>query len=219
VSPPACARHPGAVEIAGCCGACLFESALSAGLEQTEAVTNFVVQVPLGERVGGSVFLVRVESPTPRLLRLKRCHSEAHANFVERFNDLKARLEKWGEPTVVMPVTAWLDSRGWPSLLTDFRQGLPLLDCVRSGRLSAALAAAGLRHLRDVVTAAHARGLAHGSIVNGNVFVGRSNATPCLLDFGIHPLLTGLTAADWMTSDLDGFAQLEADLRSLTASV
>lgn len=219
MSPRACSRHPAAADVAGCCAGCLLEGALSAGQAGAEVVTNFTIQVPLGESSTGSVFLVRVESSTPRLLRLKRWHAEAQPDLVERFNHLKARLEEWCEPTIVMPVTAWMDPRGWPSFLTEFRQGLPLLDCVRSGKLNAALAAAGLRHLRGVVTAAHGRGLAHGSIVTGNVLAGRSNPAPHLLDFGIHPLLSGDTSSDWVRSDIEGLARLEAALHALTARV
>jgi hypothetical protein len=219
VSPRTCSRHPAAGHVGGYCAACLIEGALAAGDDHPAAVGGFTIQVPLGESDAASVFLVRGEAPSPRLLRLKRWRTQAPAGFIERFTELRAQLERWDQPAIVMPVTAWMDTAGCPSVLTEFRQGMPLLDAVSSEWLSADLAIAGLRHLHEVVSAAHARALAHGSIVAGNVCTARPDKAPYLLDFGFARLLSPASpVSSTAESDLHGLARIEAALRALTSS-
>ena len=111
-----------------------------------------------------------------------------------------------------MPLAAWID-QGRPCVLTEFRQGLPLLDCVESGRLAPGEARDALRVLLDKTSAAHGRGLAHGSIVPGNVFW-RPDGSVFLLDFGLAPAITtGEPPIPWREADLAGFASLERSLR------
>ena len=74
-------------------------------------------------------------------------------------------------------------------MLTEFRQGVPILDRVRSGRLDREEAVARLTPLIALITSAHARGLVHGSIVPGNVIVGPDSAPARLLDFGHATLM------------------------------
>lgn len=63
--------------------------------------------------------------------------------------------------------------------------------------------------------AAHGRGLAHGSIVPGNVF-GRPDGSVFLLDFGLLPAITaGEPPIPWARADLAGFASLDRSLRQL----
>ncbi len=219
MSPRACSRHPAAGNVGGCCAACLLEGALAGGDDGSGAAGGFTIQVPLGESDAGSVFLVRGESPWPRLLRLKRWRTQAPAGFLERFTELRAQLEGWGQPAIVMPVTAWLDTAGRPCVLTEFRQGMPLLDSVSSQWLRADLATSGLRHLREVLSAAHARGLAHGSLVASNVFAARPHGAPYLLDFGFARLVSpDSSVSSTAESDLHGLATIEAAVRALTSS-
>lgn len=218
MSQHACARHPGAAALRGHCAACLLEAAFvsSEGSEPTTG-GNFTIQVPLGESETATVFLVRGDSPARGLLRLKRWRTSAPAGFIDEFERLKARLEEWRLPTIVMPVTAWVDATGCPSVVTDFRQGMPLLESVRSGSLHPEKAGAGLRQLRETLDAAHARGLAHGSVVPGNVFSARPDGAPYLLDFGLAVLLSGVReTSDWSTADRDGLARIQAQLDRLT---
>jgi serine/threonine protein kinase len=161
------------------------------------------------------VFLVRGGPPWQRLLRMKQWRTQVTLGFLEAFDELKLKLEAWREPAIVMPVTAWVDAAGLPSVLTEFRQGVPLLQLVSSGRLNTQAADAALQQLRDVIGAAHARSLAHGSIVAGNVFVGAAAPTAYLLDFGLAALLMrGATFDSLVESDLEGFARLQATLRA-----
>jgi serine/threonine protein kinase len=112
----------------------------------------------------------------------------------------------------VSPVAAYVDTSGHPSILTEFRQGLPLLESVSRGRLSVDQAAVLLGQLLDVTTAAHARGLVHGSIAGGNVFVGTDGA-PYLLDFGLAVIVSPAPSGDWAALDLDGFARMRRAVR------
>lgn len=179
---------------------------------------SFTIHVPLGESEAALVFLVRDDSAAPRLLRLKRWRTPAPAGFIDRFERLKAQLQEWHPPTILMPVTAWLDATGCPSVVTDFRQGLPLLESVRSGWLDPEKARSGLRQLQTILDAAHQRGLTHGSVVPGNVFSARPNGAPYLLDFGLAVLLSSPSApSDWEAADRDGLARVRAQLDRLSS--
>ena len=79
--------------------------------------------MPLGESDAASVFVVREDAASPRLLRLKRWRTPAPAGFIDGFERLRAHLLEWRPPTIVLPVTAWMDAKGCPSVVTDFRQG------------------------------------------------------------------------------------------------
>lgn len=180
-----CPRHPGAATHGAHCAACLLEGALGS----SEALPRFSIQLPLGETSSGSVLLVRTEPPAVRLLRLKTVRRRAPVAFLERFQELQLSLEAWSEPSVVVPAGAWVDDDGHPWVLSEFRQGMPLLDRVRDRRLPADTGAAMLARLRTVMRTAHRNGLAHGSIVTGNVLVDAARNSACLLDFGFRSLL------------------------------
>ena len=219
MSPHNCSRHPAAAALRGHCLACLLEAALaSSERRETTIGGSFTIQVPLGGSQNASVFLVRDGSAIPRLLRLKRWRTPAPAGFIDGFERLKARLEEWRPATVVLPVTAWVDEEGCPSVVTDFRQGLPLLESVRSGRLHRERASSGLRQLRETLDAAHIRRLAHGSVVPGNVFSARPDGEPYLLDFGLAVLLSGPGApADPAAADREGLARIQAQLEEFSS--
>jgi serine/threonine protein kinase len=185
---------------------------------ETATGGGFTIQVPLGESEAALVFLVRDDSAVPRLLRLKRWRTPAPAGFIDGFARLKAQLQEWRTPTIVLPVTAWVDATNCPSVVTDFRQGMPLLESVRSGWLDPERARSGLRQLQQILDAAHQRGLTHGAVVPGNVFSARPDGAPYLLDFGLAVLLSGLSApSDWAAADRDGLARIQAQLERLSS--
>jgi len=220
VSRHHCSRHPAAAAVRGHCPVCLLEAAIASpqGME-TATGTSFTIQVPLGESEAALVFLVRGDSTARGLLRLKRWRTPAPAGFIEGFERLKGQLEEWRPPTIVMPVTAWVDRRGCPSVVTEFRQGMPLLESVKSGRLDPERARSGLRQLEEILDAAHQRGVAHGSVVPGNVFSSRPDRAPYLLDFGFAVLLSGpIAPSDWAAADRQGLARIQAQLERLTSA-
>ena len=213
MSTPGCQRHPAAAAVLGHCPACLLEAAFAPPEDAGPATGSFTIQVPLGESEAALVFLVRGDAPVQGLLRMKQWRIPAPPGFVDGFGRLKAELEEWGPPAIVLPVTAWVDRTGRPSVVTHFRQGMPLLDAVRCGRLHPEDARSGLRQLHDVLDAAHQRGLAHGSMVPGNVFSAKSGGAPYLLDFGLGILLSDPgTPRDWVAADRQGLARIEAQL-------
>lgn len=178
-------------------------------------MARFTIQLPLGATDKSSVFLATGEWPWRRLLRLKTWRRRAPVDFARRFAALQAGLERVHDEAIVMPLAAWTDAEGRPCVLTEFRQGLPLLDCVESRRLAPGDARDALRVLLEKTGAAHERGLAHGSIVPGNVFW-RPDGSVFLLDFGLAPAITTdepLIAR--ARSDLAGFASLERSLHQL----
>jgi serine/threonine protein kinase len=180
-------------------------------------VGSFTIQLPLGESEAASVFVVR-EDAAPRLLRLKRWRTAAPAGFVDGFERLRSQLQEWRPSAIVLPVTAWVDANGRPSVVTDFRQGMPLLESVRSGWLPPDRARSGLRQLQEILDAAHHRGLAHGSVVPNNVFSARPDGAPYFLDFGFAALLSGPDApSDWAAADDEGLARLQAQLLRLSS--
>jgi hypothetical protein len=213
-----CLRHLTAATHASHCAACLLEEALVAAEDTSSAVTGpFSVQVPLGQSPFASVSLVRSEWPR-RLLRLKTWHTQAPAGFVKRFEELHANLDAWSHPLIANPVRAWVDAAGRPSVLSAFRKGVPMLDCVRSGRLATETASSLLARLMDATLAGHGRGLVHGSIVPGNVLVDTSGPSEYLLDFGMSGLLCSSAAsAPSPATDEAGFVSLERTLRDLGA--
>jgi len=213
----ACQRHPIAATHRGFCAACLLEDAL-APVEDNEPTPTkrLTIQVPLGRGARADVYLVRRDGPSPRLLRLKTWHRAADVQFLSRFGQLQKELESWAARDVDRPLAASLDAAGCPSVLTEFRQGLPIVDRVRSGRLAAADAVALLKPIGALIAQAHARGLFHGSVVSGNVVVDAESGRARLLDFG----LTGLMEPDEEPSvraskDLAGIQALSDSLRLL----
>ena len=181
--------------------------------KQAPGMPPLSVQVPLGRSGSSSVFLVRTEELVPRLLRLKMWHVRAPAGFLARFEELKKNLECWNHRGIAPPLAAGLDAAGCPSVLSEFRQGVPILDRVRSGALGREAAVTLLEPLVALTRAAHVRGLVHGSIVPGNVIVQPDAATACLLDFGLVRLL-GHSAPEELSASAD-LTAWDALLRAL----
>lgn len=213
-----CLRHRAAVTHGSHCAACLLERALLPDDDLVSpASARFTIQIPLSETASASVYLVRSDEQV-RLLRLKRWHVQAPAAFLERFEQLQANLERWSQPLIPIPLRAWVDHAGRPSVLSEFRQGIPILECLRSGRLGAAAALELLKLLKDAAAAGHQRGLVHGSIVPGNLLVDTSGTSAHLLDFGLAALLLSPTAeAPSVPTDEAGFASLEGTVREFDA--
>jgi serine/threonine protein kinase len=216
VSLHRCWRHPSTVPLQGHCPVCLLEAALTSPEPAEMTVGSFTIQVPLGESEAASVFVVREDAAAPRLLRLKQWHTPAPAGFMDGFEGLRVQLQEWRPPAVVLPLTAWVDTKGRPSVITDFRQGMPLLESVRSGWLHPDRARSGLRQLQELLDAAHHRGLAHGSVVPNNVFSSRPDGALYLLDFGFAALLSDPGAPGaWAAADDEGLVRIQSHLQQL----
>ncbi|MEO7270924.1 MAG: hypothetical protein ABIX28_19520 [Vicinamibacterales bacterium] len=169
--------------------------------------------MPLGESDSASVFLVKCDGPPFRLLRLKTWQRPAPARFLERFGELRRRLEAWADEGVASHVAATVDATGCPAVLSEFRQGLPLLTCVRSGRITPEAAMTRLMALQALAGRAHARGLIHGSVVPGNVILHPGEGAVYLLDFGLASLVRSSDdEAPSAAADLAGFAALASAL-------
>ena len=209
--PRGCRRHPTAAVHGRHCAACLIERALtSAASDCAPEDAPYTIRVPLGESRDASVFVVE---DARRLLRLKQWRRTAPPDFLERFKDLKERLDAWRQPSILAPMAAYVDASGCPSVVTEFRQGLPLLECVSRGRVAVEQAAVLIQKLVEVTTAAHARGLAHGSVVGSNVFLD-ADGSPYLLDSGMAVILSLRAApADWVVGDLEGFDRIREAAR------
>jgi hypothetical protein len=172
--------------------------------------------MPIGESAFASVFLVTSAAPGVRLLRMKIWKTPAPPGFIQRFFELRAELERWRHPAIPALLAAAIDAAGCPSVLSEFRQGVPLVDAAKSGLLDRLSAAGRLASLRGVAVQGHARGLVHGGIVSGNVMVHAPRAAAYLLDFGLALLVapggpTPYTAEE----DLAGFAALDELLRNV----
>ena len=174
------------------------------------------MQLPLGDTAAGSVLLVH-DPDSRRLFRLKTWRGPAIPGFLERFDRLQAQLRAWAEPAVPPPVSAWVDATGCPAVLGTFRQGMPLVDRVRSGTLAPAEALSLLTRLEPIVLAAHDRHLAHGSIVPGNILCD-GRLTGALLDFGLSAVI-GSTASlvERAAADRAGLEALRCLLEQIPA--
>jgi hypothetical protein len=184
-----CLRHPAAAAHRGYCAACLLEGALEQDTDAPCAPgelhdADFTIQLPLGRTTSSSVFLVKSRRTPSRLLRLKTWHAAAPFDFMTRFHRLSRELSEWNDDTVRPPLAAWVDSSRHAWVLSDFNQGMPLLDRVQSGGLDQNDAETCLNRLRGTLRAAHGRGLVHGSIGCGNVIVTARCDRTWLLDFG-----------------------------------
>ena len=212
----ACGRHPRAAVHRGFCAACLLEGAMvDRPQERTAEAKPLTLQVPLGETPSTCVFLVKSEGPPARLLRLKIWRRQADPGFLARFHRLQQELDVWASHDVDRPIAARLDATGCPSVLTEFSRGVPILDRVRSGRLASHEAIARLAPLIALAGRAHKRGLAHGSIVAGNVIIDPDSGRARLLDFGLTPLMSAKEERVALASaDLAGFAALTQTLRT-----
>lgn len=226
----ACVSHPQAATYLGLCAACLLEQALPSNIDNDgtrnlsldassqllSGATSLTVQLPLGSSASASIFLVQNQNAEPHLLRLKRWHKPAPVGFLPGFARLVAQFAGWNHDEIAVPSVAGIDKVGRPWMLSEFRQGLPLLESVTRGRLSPDAAAAVLVRLLAVTRRAHSRGLTHGSIVPGNVIVHPKSGSAYLLDFGLAPLLADSTDhRASVSSDLTGFAALERALRQV----
>lgn len=213
-----CPRHRAAATHGSHCAACLLERALLTDEHLVSpATTRFTIQIPFSETASASVYLVRSDEQAG-LLRLKRWHGQAPAAFLERFEHLQANLEGWSQPLIPRPLRAWVDHAGRPSVLSEFRQGMPILNCLRSGRLAAAAALRLLTQLEGAAVDGHQRGLVHGSVVPGNLLVDTSGTSAHLLDFGLAALLLSpRTEAPSVATDEAGFASLERTVRKFAA--
>jgi hypothetical protein len=224
----ACTRHPLAATHRYFCAACLLEEALTpsgtVGVASIKAIDqkhsggtrHLTIQMPLGESASASVFLVKGEYPDLQFLRLKTWRRPAAPGFLARFQQLQEQLEGWDCEAIVPPLAASIDATGCPSVLSGFRQGVPIVDRVKSGRLDPEDACARLTPLIELTHRAHARGLIHGSVVPGNVIIQPGSASGWLLDFGLAPLFAvpGSEAA-FASGDLAGFDALARILRQL----
>jgi len=206
----ACPKHPAASAHLGYCAACLIEEALATSADDNlPQVGACIIKVPLGRSPLASVFVVESDEG---LRRLKKWHVVAPPSFLEGFHDLKRRLHAWGPTAIPLPVAASIDAAGHPAVLSEFRQGMPLLECVSAGKLTSANASALLQHLGELLKSAHDRGLVHGSVRPGNILVTRDRV-PCFLDFGIAPLLSPPASfVEWVERDLNDYARRAAEL-------
>jgi len=230
---PPCDRHPRAVTHGGHCPACLIEGALAPGASEFDDGSSetdddarvapprtLTVCVPLGSSAGASVFLVREEPGSARLLRLKVWHAPAADGFLERFRELRMRLDPLRGQPVAVPLAASVDAAGCPAVLSEFRQGVSLLDSVRSGAVDGKQLRAVVRLIGSAVGSAHAAGLAHGSVVAGNVLVQPALGTVLLLDFGMTAVLNpSADNASLMRADRLGLAALTRTIRRLRADI
>lgn len=213
----ACSSHPHAATHLGLCAACLLEQALTF---ETAGGSNLpkplTIQLPLGCSPAASVFLVTAHASDPRLLRLKRWHAPAPAGFLAGFERLAGEFAGWNPEGIAVPLAAGIDGAQRPWVLSEFRQGVPMLERLHAGRLDPDAAAAMLLRLRAVTRRAHERGLGHGSLVAGNVIVHPGSSGACLIDFGIAPLLAEPPDhAALVAADLAGFDALDRAVRGL----
>ena len=220
-----CDRHPRAAAHGGHCPACLIEAALApdladaatapqAAADRTSQTRRVTICLPLGATDRASVSLVREGAASPRLLRLKVWHAPATPGFLDRFDDLRIRLERWRGSPIALPLAASLDPAGCPAVLSEFRQGVPILDAVRAPSVKAGSVWASIRPVIDVLLAMHEEGLGHGALVSGNVLLEPGSGSTHVLDFGLAALLDPMSdPAALILADRNGLAALSRAAR------
>jgi serine/threonine protein kinase len=218
-----CRTHSHSID-EGHCPICLLEAALappgpgSDGWvwadehDATAAARRLSVLVPLGATSVGAVYLVRQHAPVGALLRLKTWRQAAPADFLARFERLQQDMARASEPALVEPLAAWLDAAGHPYVLSDFRRGVPLNQAVRSDAVTADAASRVAGSLAETLRRLHGLGLAHGSIVPGNVMVHSDGWF--LVDFGVPALLgSAPDLTELVARDLEGLSAIAVTSR------
>lgn len=134
---------------------------------------------------------------------------------MERFERLKRQLSECEHEAIDVPLAACVDASGFPSVLSEFHQGVPIVALVESGSLAPGEAEACLMRLLAATRSAHDRGLVHGSIVSGNVIVAARRNLAHLLDFGHSALVApGAAGAPAASADYAGFNRLIRAVRT-----
>lgn len=201
-----CIRHPTGASHGGHCAACLLEDALAEAPPPERQWDQLVIRLPLGATASSSVFLATPSGPPLRLLRLKTWHTAAPRDFMTRFHFLQGQFARWTHPAVPLPLAAWVDACGRPFELSEFHQGIPILERAESGGFNRVDADDSLATLRTILCSAHRAGLVHGSVLPANILVSQRGNQVHLLDFG-HAAL--------MASDGDRWADAAADIANL----
>jgi tRNA A-37 threonylcarbamoyl transferase component Bud32 len=164
------------------------------------------------------VYLVRQDAPAGGLLRLKTWRHRAPDEFLARFSALKEGLDACSEASIVSPLAASVDEAGRPLVLSHFRRGVPVIVAANSRALSTEAAKRLLRAMDSLLQRVHRRGLAHGSLVPGNVMV-QPDGDWFLVDFGMSALVSVAPhPAGLAARDLAGLATLSGVLTASPAS-
>jgi serine/threonine protein kinase len=209
-----CSKHPLGSGGRQLCPVCLLEQALA-----PESVADVIIQVPLGHTAETSVYLVRQDTPSAALLRLKVWRRPSPAGFVEAVAELTRLLEDMGDAHIVPPLAACLDDAGRPAVLSPFKQGLPMLHMVHSRALDPAAALMLLEMLARTLDRCHRAGLAHGSLVPANVLIHPDCSAAFLVDFGLARLFGSTPHAEAAACDRAGIAAIAAALRGSPQAV
>lgn len=215
-----CLRHPAVASHRGHCPACLLEDALG-GKPQSPPARRFdagiTIQLPLGGTTLSSVFVVKSQRMPSRLLRLKTWQVAAPSDFMVRFHRLQHRLSEWNDRAAPAPLAAWIDDSGRAWVLSEFNQGLPIVDRIRSGGIDPIDAESCLGRLREIILNGHRRGLVHGALRSGNIIVTARCRSAYLLDFGHAALLAGdADEPPAESADLAALDRLKAAVRVQT---
>ena len=215
-----CRRHPSAASHQGHCAACLLEGALAPRAWSAPHEGDvFTVLLPLGGNASSSVFLVKADDPAVRLLRLKTWHTPAPPDFMPRFERLQRQWSEWDPEALPGPLAARVDDSGRACVLSEFHQGLPILERVENGTLVSTKAVACLGTLLELTRKAHERGLVHGAIKSGNIIVCARTDRAYLLDFG-HVALVGPEGHERpdASADVAGFDRLIHAVETLSSA-
>lgn len=135
---------------------------------------------PLGQCGAGQRFVAEDSVADEQVLLLLLPASFATKQTSERL----ARLDvPFGDLRILRPKDAGIDDGGRPYVVTPWIPGEPLTRVLERGALPWAQTFAILEELCDMLAVAHKRGLVHGCLEPGRVFVGEGG--PWLLDFGL----------------------------------
>lgn len=139
----------------------------------------------LGSGGMGSVWLAeRTLGSSVQLVALKFMRRQLDPRLIKHFDSERDALAKLEHPTIARLIDAGVTPEGEPYLATEYVEGTPLLDAVRSKRLGLDARLQLVEALCEAVDYAHRRLLVHRDIKPSNVLVDR-HGRPRLLDFGI----------------------------------
>jgi serine/threonine protein kinase len=144
----------------------------------------------LGRGGMGAVYLaVRDDDEYRKQVAVKLLHRGLETGeAVARFRDERQILAAFEHPGIVRLLDGGSTEEGWPYLVMERVEGVPITDYCEGRGLTVRDRLALFRQVCAAVQYAHQRLVIHRDIKPGNILVG-ADGTPKLLDFGIAKLL------------------------------
>ncbi len=140
----------------------------------------------IGKGGMGTVYLARrVDGEFQRTVAIKLVSAQLETEFaLRRFRLERQILADLNHPNITMLLDGGTTPEGWPYLVMEHIEGMPMLDYCETGKLTLDLRLELFRSVCLAVDYAHRRQVIHRDLKPSNILV-TAEGMPKLLDFGI----------------------------------